>query len=238
MWYNVFGDFMRLDKFLGNLGYGSRTTLKKDIKNGNVLVNNQIVFDCGMEIIPEKDIVTFYEEEVFYKEKIYLMMNKPKGYICANKDGLHKTVVDLVKKPYDRFTFIIVGRLDLDTEGLLFLTTDGLWAHKMISPNHNIFKRYYVTLRKKLENYKCLEDGITILDGKNNPYKTKKAKISVVDDNHCYIDIQEGKFHQVKRMFEYIGNEVIELKRTMVGNYSLDEDLKPSEYKEISVLDD
>ena len=224
---------MRLDKLLSNLKYGSRSDIKKYVKEKRVFVNGEAAKDSGMDINIGKDVITFDSLEVFCKENIYLMLNKPKGYICANRDGLHKTVLDLIGEPYSRYDLIIVGRLDIDTEGLLLLTNDGMWAHNIISPKNEHYKKYYVRLRDKLANYEALLTGVTILDGENKPYLTKKAFIEPLGQNECYISICEGKFHQVKRMFEYINNEVVYLKRVSIANLELG-DLQLGEYKEIN----
>ncbi len=221
---------MRLDKLLGNLKYGSRSEIKVFCKKGLVVVNDLIIKDPSINVT-ESDVIYFNNELVYHKDNIYLMLNKPKGYICANKDGLHKTVLELIKEPYNRYDLIIVGRLDIDTEGLLLITNDGAWAHQVISPSNDHYKKYYVKLKNKLINYDCLLDGVEILDGNNNVYKTKKAYIEVISSNEAYISISEGKFHQVKRMFEYIGNEVLYLKRVQINSLTLDIEL--GKYKEI-----
>lgn len=224
---------MRLDKLLSNLKYGSRSEIKELVKKGLIKVNGEAVKRSDINVL-ESDEIFIMDELVFHKEYIYLMLNKPSGYICANKDGLHKTVIELIGKPYSRYDLIIVGRLDIDTEGLLLITNDGMFAHNMTSPKKDMYKKYFVRLEKKLENYEVLENGVEILDGKNELYLTNKAKIEKLNDKECYIYIKEGKFHQVKRMFEYIGNKVIYLRRDEVGNYKLD-NLKIGEYKELEI---
>lgn len=223
---------MRLDKLLSNLKYGSRKEIKELVKDKRIKVNGLIIKDSGTNVNPNDDKIMIDDELIFTQEFIYLLLNKPKGYICANRDGLHKTVIELIKEPYNRYDLIIVGRLDIDTEGLLLLTNDGMWAHNIISPKNEHYKKYYVKLRDSLENFDCLLEGVTILDGNNEPYQTKRAYIEPLGDKECYISICEGKFHQVKRMFEYIGNEVLYLKRIGIGNLMLP-DIKVGEYIEI-----
>ena len=227
---------MRLDKLLSNLKYGSRNDIKALVKKKAIRVNDTIIKDSGMNIDPDNDKVYIDDEPIFIKENIYLMLHKPSGYICANKDGLHKTVIELIKEPYNRYDLIIVGRLDIDTEGLLLLTNDGLWAHKIITPKNLHYKKYFVKLKNELKDYDCLLEGVEILDGNNELYKTKKAYITKISDYECYISICEGKFHQVKRMFEYINNKVIYLKRVEIANLSLG-DLALGKYKEINKSD-
>lgn len=224
---------MRLDKLLSNLKYGSRNEIKEYIKKGLVEVNGVIIKKADIHV-DDDTVIVFDGKEVFHKSYIYLMLNKPKGYICANKDGLHKTVLELIKEPYSRYDLMIVGRLDLDTEGLLLITNDGMFCHEMTSPQRDCYKKYYVKLKNELKDYDILENGVEILDGQNNPYITKEAKIEKISDYECYISIKEGKFHQVKRMFEYINNEVIYLKRIEMGEFSLN-DLKLGEYIELNI---
>lgn len=222
---------MRIDKLLSNLQYGSRSDIKDDLKHCLVKVNGKIILDPKTEV-KETDEITYDEEIVFHKENIYLMMNKPKDYICANRDGLHKTVLELVPEPYNRYSLIIVGRLDIDTEGLLLLTNDGAFAHEITSPRHEHYKKYQVTLRDPLGNFDSLLKGVTILDGENKPYVTKEASIEPISEKSCFISICEGKFHQVKRMFEAISNEVVALKRVSINNLELG-DLPLGRVKEI-----
>lgn len=224
---------MRLDKLLSNLKYGSRSEIKEYAKKGLITVNDKVIKKTDINVV-ESDIININGEEVFHKDRIYLMINKPKGYICANKDGLHKTVLELIGEPYSRYDLMIVGRLDIDTEGLLLITNDGMFSHNMTSPKKDMYKKYFVRLEKPLINYEVLEKGIEILDGKNELYKTKEAKIEKLNDYECYIQIKEGKFHQVKRMFEYINNKVIYLRRDEIGSFKLG-DLKIGEYKELNI---
>lgn len=222
---------MRIDKLLSNLKYGSRSEIKEYIKKKMVSVNGNIINNPGLNVI-ESDKILINNDEVFHKEKIYLALNKPSGYICANKDGMHKTVLELIHEPYNRYDLMIVGRLDIDTEGLLLITNDGEFLHEIISPRRNCYKKYYVKLANELKNYDELLSGVVILDGENKEYKTEPAIIEKISEKECFISIKEGKFHQVKRMFEYINNKVIYLKRYSIGDYEL-EDIGIGEYKEI-----
>jgi len=162
------------------------------------------------------------------------MLNKPSDVVCANKDNLHKTVVDLIKEPYNRYELNICGRLDIDTLGLVLITNSGKLMHKIISPNSNIDKTYYVEYSGNMDKL-ALESPITLKDGNNDEYTTMGSKVEILGDNSCLITIHEGKFHQVKRMFEYINCKVELLKRIRIGNVYLDDNLKPGEYKEIEI---
>lgn len=221
---------MRLDKLLSNLKYGSRRDIKKFCKTGYVKVNGKIIFEPSIEVC-EDDEILFDNKKVYYKDRVILIMNKPKGYVCANKDNYHKTVFELINEPYNRYDLKIVGRLDIDTEGLIILTNDGDLLHQTISPKSKIYKKYYVEYKGKMNKEK-LENGVTILDGNDNLFTTEKAIIEEIEKNKTFISIAEGKFHQVKRMFENINCEVIYLKRMEIGNIKLG-DLKSGKYKEI-----
>lgn len=235
--YNVNGDFMRLDKFLGNLKYGSRNDIKKLCKDSCVKVNGIIVKKSDFDIKPGADEVMVNEEVVFYKENITLMMNKPKGYICSTVDELYPSLLRLLEGKYSRFDFKFAGRLDWDTEGLVILSTNGDIIHQITSPKKDMYKTYYVKTKLPVVNFCALEKPITLLDGKNNEYTTKGAKITKLSDFELLVSITEGKFHQVKRMLEYINNEVVYLKRIKIGNLSLPEDLNLGEYIEIDLND-
>ncbi|MCL2521537.1 MAG: rRNA pseudouridine synthase [Erysipelotrichales bacterium] len=223
---------MRIDKYLSNLKYGSRSEIKALIKANKITVNNQKVSDSGLNIDPAKDIIKVFEEEVLYRENVYLLLNKPSGYLSATKDNLHKTVLDLIKAPFNRFDLKICGRLDLDTEGLLILTNDTEFIHNFTNPKKDILKKYYCLLRDKLKDFEVITKGVILKDGKGEDYFTKPCKIEPIDDYSCYIYLSEGKFHQVKRLFQYINNEVVYLKRLAIGEYNLPEELKLGEYLE------
>ncbi len=238
MCYNLIGDNMRLDKYLANLKYGTRKDVSKLVRSGVVTVNGEVIKNASINI-NESDLVTVFDEEVYFKQIVTLMLNKPSGVVCANKDTMHETVIDLLEEKYQRFEFGIAGRLDIDTEGLVILTTDGDLLHRIITPKKNIMKKYYVELRDKLVDYEVLENGVEIMDGKNNLFVTKDAIVEPIGDKSCYISISEGKYHQVKRMFLHIGNEVTYLKRVSIGSLVLDSELEEGCYKEISLsIDD
>ena len=229
---------MRLDKFLANSGIGTRKEVKIILKKGKIKVNEKIVKDAKMQVDEIKDDVKIEGEKITYKPFVYIMMNKPSGVISATEDGKHKTVIDLLCEKYKNYKVFPVGRLDIDTEGLLLLTNDGVLAHNLLSPKKYVDKKYYVELKEPLtiEKKKILENGIKLEEN----FVTKKAKIEIIDKdedievNSVFITISEGKFHQVKRMFKFVENEVLYLKRVKMGKLLLPEDLKLGEYRELS----
>lgn len=228
---------MRIDKFLSNLKFGSRKEVRNLLKDEEVLVNGQIVHDPATIIKPSIDEITVYGEVVFYKDSLTLMMNKPVDVVSANTDTLHETVIDILPVKYQPFDFKIAGRLDKDSSGLLILTTDGRLMHQIISPNKEVYKTYLVKLTEPVRDIAPLLEGIVIKDGKNEDFLTKPAIIEVLDPTSALVKITEGKFHQVKRMFEFIGNEVLSLKRIKIGELALDEALQPGCVKELSEQD-
>ena len=229
---------MRLDKFLANSGIGTRKEVKIILKKGKITVNEKIVKDAKIQIDEIKDNVKIEGEKITYKPFVYIMMNKPSGVISATEDGKHKTVIDLLCEKYKNYKVFPVGRLDIDTEGLLLLTNDGVLAHNLLSPKKHVDKKYYVELKEPLtiEKKKILENGIKLEEN----FVTKKAKIEIIDKdedievNSVFITISEGKFHQVKRMFKFVENEVLYLKRVKMGKLLLPENLKLGEYRELS----
>ena len=228
---------MRLDKLLANLKYGSRSDIKKMCKNKLITVNGEVIKSSDIDVNPCLDIINVNGEEVYYKESITLIMNKPAGYICSTVDELYPSLLRLLDEKYSRFDFNFAGRLDQDTEGLVVMSTNGDIIHKITSPNKEMYKTYYVKTEKKIVNENLLESPITLLDGKDKEYTTKGAKIAKISDNELYISITEGKFHQVKRMLEYINNKVVYLKRIKIGNLELPSDLKLGKYTEIDSND-
>lgn len=230
---------MRLDKFLATLGTGTRKDIKKIIKSGCVTVNGKNVSSPDIHIDEENDTITLNGKKLEYEKFIYLMMNKPKGYISATEDKYKKTVLLLLDEKYKYFDLFPAGRLDIDTEGFLLLTNDGVFAHNILSPKKHINKTYFAKICGKVlnEHIKLFEEGIVIDDG----YKTLPSKLEILksDDmeSEILLTICEGKFHQVKRMFEAIGTKVTYLKRTKMGNLHLDESLDFGEVKKLTKED-
>jgi len=225
---------MRIDKLLSNLKYGSRNDIKKMVKNKLIEVNGETIKSSSIQVNPDTDQIYLDGIKVYYKEEVVLMLNKPKDYVCANKDGLHKTVFELIEEPYNRFDLNIAGRLDIDTVGLVILTNSGTIVHSLISPNKDVYKTYIVEVDKPFDHNLLLED-MEILDGANNPYVPLPRKVETLSPLKFKLSIKEGKFHQVKRMVQHCGSKVVNLKRVSIGDIILDESLDYGEYKEIEL---
>ncbi|MDK2866493.1 MAG: rRNA pseudouridine516 synthase [Clostridiales bacterium] len=224
------GEKMRLDKYLSNMGKGSRSELRVIMKRGVVTVNGKIVKDGAVKVDIIKDSVAFEGIEVPYIPFVYLMLNKPQGVISATEDAKLPVVIDLVPEPFRHYDVFPVGRLDIDTEGLLLLTNDGALAHRLLSPKHHVPKQYFAKLASPTapEAIKAFEAGITLEDG----YVCMPAMLQTTSTpDEVLLTIYEGKFHQVKRMFEALGNKVIYLKRMRMGGLQLDESLKLGEMR-------
>lgn len=226
---------MRLDKLLANMGYGSRKEVKQLLKQKAVSVDGTYVKDAAMHVDPEQQNVVVFGERVIYTEFVYYMMNKPPGVISATEDLRDETVIDLLDPLHQHFQPFPVGRLDKDTEGLLLLTNDGVLAHNLLSPKKHVPKVYYA----KIEGIVTQEDGERFARGVelDDGYVTKPGKLVILKSapqSEIELTIQEGKFHQVKRMFEAVGKHVIYLKRLSMGSLQLDESLALGEYRELT----
>lgn len=218
---------MRLDKLVSDAIGATRKDSKNLIKKGLVTVNGVIIKDAGANI-NETDHLVVDGKEVSYKKYIYLMMNKPQGYISATDDKRQKTVLDLLPENFSRYGLFPAGRLDIDTEGFLLLTNDGQTAHNLLSPAKKVAKEYFARLEKPLSE----KDRLTIEAGVDiGGYVTKPSKIVMQNDTECVITIIEGKFHQVKKMFECVDNKVIYLKRISFASLPLDPNLALGEYR-------
>ncbi|KEI00198.1 rRNA pseudouridine synthase [Clostridium botulinum] len=226
----------RLDKILSNLGYGSRKEIKALVKKGEIEIDGEIIKDNGAKVDPNKSIIKVSGEEINYRKYIYLMMNKPAGVVSATFDNYDETVIDLLDHEYTVFDPFPVGRLDKDTEGFLLITNDGDLNHRLTSPKWHVDKIYYAEIDKIVneKDIKAFEKGVVLDDG----YRCLPAKLDVLfaDENgsEVNITIQEGKFHQVKRMFEARDKKVIYLKRLQMGNLVLDDSLSEGEYRELT----
>lgn len=226
----------RLDKIISNLGYGSRKDVKTFAKKGIIEVDGVIVKDSSLLVDPEKSIIKVNGEEILYRKYIYLMMNKPDGVISATHDNRDETVIDLLNLEHQVFEPFPVGRLDKDTVGLLLLTNDGELNHRLISPKWHVDKVYYAKINKKVDEKDVIafKNGITLDDG----YKCLEAKLEILsssnEESEVRITIQEGKFHQVKRMFEAVDKKVMYLRREEFGGLLLDPDLEEGEYRELT----
>ena len=225
----------RIDKILSNLGYGSRVDIKKYCKAGIVLVNNQAVKNSSTHVDTDKDEIIFDGELIKYRKFVYIMLNKPDGYISATYDKREKIVLELIDPSYLAFEPFPVGRLDKDTEGLLILTNDGQLSHRVLSPKKHVPKTYYARIEGRVTNEDVLafKDGVTLDDG----YKTLPAQLEIIEEgeiSEINVTIHEGKFHQVKRMFESVDKKVVYLKRMIMGKLKLDESLALGEYRELT----
>ena len=219
---------MRLDKYLADMGCGTRTQVKDAIKKGRVSINDEKIKSPETKIDIETTIVYMDGQPISYVQTEYYMLNKPQGVVSATEDRKYKTVIDLIddKSRKDLFP---VGRLDIDTEGLLLISNDGDLAHRLLSPKKHVDKTYYVELDSKIPANAKEEmlQGITL----EEEFKTMPATLELLNETTCYLTIREGKFHQVKRMFEYFGCTVTYLKRISMGPLTLDETLKVGEYR-------
>lgn len=222
---------MRIDKYIANCGYASRKDVKKLIKQGAVTVNGEVCKKAEAQV-DEGGIVCVNGERLVYREFVYLMLNKPQGYVSAVFDKKYPVVTDLVDEEYAHFEVFPVGRLDIDTEGFLILTNDGQFAHEMTSPKKNVYKRYFARVDKPMEK-NDIEEFAKGMEFKE--FTAKSARLEITD-NPCevYIEIAEGKFHQVKRMCERVGKNVVYLKRVAIGNVGLDESLPLGGVRELT----
>ena len=220
---------MRLDKMLADMGVGTRNEIRKACRANRIAVNDVIIRDPGVHIDPETDVITLDDEVIGYARYVYFMLNKPKGFVSATRDA-SRTVLDLIDCTVKGL--FPAGRLDRDTEGLLLITNDGALSHELLSPRHHVEKEYIVTLRDPLEEVKLdrIRSGITI-DGNET---CLPAEVTVTSERECRIILKEGKYHEIKRMFQAIGNEVTELKRIRMKHLWLDEALAPGEYRELT----
>lgn len=226
---------MRLDKLLSNMGYGSRKEVKTLLKQKAVRVDDVVVKDSSMHVDPVKQNVMVFGERVEYVEHIYLMMNKPPGVISATEDKYDQTVIDLLEPIEQHFEPFPVGRLDKDTEGLLLITNDGTLTHNLLSPKKHVPKWYYAKIDGEVtvEDIEAFKQGVTLDDG----YHTKPGELKILgsgETSEIELMIQEGKFHQVKRMFEAVGKKVTYLKRLSMGSLKLDETLDLGEYRHLT----
>lgn len=225
---------IRVDKYLADMGVGTRTDVKKYIRQGRVQIDGLVIKTPETKLDQGKQTVLFDGQAIVYETYEYYMLNKPAGVISATKDAKEKTVIDLItdKKRKDLFP---VGRLDKDTEGLLLITNDGEMAHRLLAPKKHVDKVYYAKIDGKVtdEDVKCFAEGLSIGDG--DVAQPSKLDILVSDNvSEIQLTIQEGQFHQVKRMFEAVGKRVIYLKRISMGTLKLDEHLSLGEYRTLT----
>lgn len=229
------GRQLRLDKYLGDMDIGSRSEIKTWIRKGRVGVNNALCKRPEEKVDIQSDEITFDGQRIIYEEYLYIMLNKPAGVVSATSDKRDKTVIDIIDS-VKRKDLFPVGRLDKDTEGLLILTNDGDLAHRLLSPKKEVDKVYFARIKGKVtdDDVAAFLSGISI--GEDKPCLPAKLNILISDAvSEINLTICEGKYHQVKRMFEAVGKEVIYLKRISVGGLSLDSLLKPGDYRRLTI---
>ena len=228
---------MRLDKYLVACAVGSRTEVKNFLKTGRVTVNGKKAKSAKLQINEDTDEIGFDGEKLDYEEFVYYMMNKPQGVISATEDTKHKTVLDLLDDYARAKEVFPVGRLDIDTHGLLLLTNDGKLAHALLSPKRHVDKTYLAQVKGIMtdEDIETFSKGIPLKDFTCQPAKLELVSIDTEKDQSLVrVTIAEGKFHQVKRMVAYCGKEVVDLQRLTMGTLTLDEDLKRGEWRRLS----
>jgi len=228
---------MRLDKFISNMGLGTRTEVKKMILRGRVVVNEEVCKKVGKIINPDVDAVELDEVRIEFDKNIYIVMNKPIDVISATTDSRHETVIDLVRETYGNRKLFPVGRLDIDTEGMIFITDDGGWSHDLMLPKKHVTKTYYARVAGNItpKTIKIFKTGVILLDEK----VCKPGELEVLGEpedgvTEIHLTITEGKYHQVKRMFEALDMEVVYLKRIKIGGLDLDDSLELGEFRELT----
>ncbi|MCL2415738.1 MAG: rRNA pseudouridine synthase [Defluviitaleaceae bacterium] len=235
---------MRIDKLLAQSGFGSRKEVKAILKKGLVNIDGEIIKTPETKIDPKQALIYVGNELIQYEKFIYLMMNKPEGIISATTDNNETTVIDLLDDQYYQYDLFPVGRLDKDTVGLIILTNDGIFAHRATSPKKRVDKVYYAKIKGSIgkDEIKKFSIGIVLDDG----YICKPADLTILNDlelggtekgYEIRLVIQEGKFHQVKRMFDAVGCEVVFLKRVEFAGIALDESLNPGEVRRLNDIE-
>ena len=224
----------RIDKIISNQTTYTRKEVKDLIKKKKITVNNEIINKSDFKIDIKKDIIMIEGKILNIKTHIYIILNKPKGYVSATKDNSIPTVLDLLPKEYKKRNLFPAGRLDKDTTGLMLITDDGEFAHNILSPKKHVSKTYNVTIdipitKNMIEGFK---NGVELNDG-----KCKSAKLEITNTNTGIVTLTEGRYHQIKRMFGCYKAKVIELERIAIGNFSLPKDLNQGDYIEINELE-
>lgn len=224
---------MRLDKLLANMQIGTRNEVKRYIRQGNVTVDGSSHVLPNQQVDPLKQEIRCFGKRLWYQEYVYYMFHKPGGCVTARKDRKYKTVMDYIPKSHRDLS--PVGRLDLDTEGLLLITNDGALSHDLLSPAKHVRKTYEARIDGIVtkEDVDLFAEGLDIGDpAKTRPARLVIKKADVVSD--VEVTITEGRYHQIKRMFQAVGKEVVYLKRIGMGDLKLDESLSPGAYRELT----
>ena len=227
---------MRLDKCLADCGLGTRSEVKSLLKAKRITVNGKVVNNGKVQVNPETDEILFDGEKIQYEEFVYIMMNKPKGVVSATEDNLHKTVLDLIDPLYFKKGVFPVGRLDIDTHGLLLLTNDGELAHRLLSPKKHVTKIYQARVEGVMtdEDAAAFEKGIVLSDGTECMPARLDILSTTQDESIVQIHLKEGKFHQVKRMVKACGKTVVDLQRLTMGPLKFDESLALGESRPLT----
>ena len=222
----------RLDKIISATGKKSRREVKLLVKQGRILVDGVPASAPEMKVDPAVSEILLDGENIGYQRFTYIMLHKPAGVLSAVEDKRQKTVLDLLPEELQRRNLSPVGRLDKDTEGLLLLTNDGELTHRLLSPRHHVDKVYYARVDGRLEEADCaaFAAGITLGDG----LECMPAGLEILGDSEALVTLQEGKFHQVKRMLAFCGKPVVYLKRLSMGPLRLDESLQPGEFRHLT----
>lgn len=226
---------IRLDKLLSHMGFGTRSEVKKMIRQKRVAIDGKITNVINTQVVAERQKVTLDGIDIDYKEFFYFILNKPNGVISATMDNIHETVIDLLDTVDKNKEVFPVGRLDIDTEGLLLLTNDGKLSHELLSPKKNVPKTYFARVHGRMtqDDVQAFKEGLTLSDG----YECLPAELKVIiqgETSEIELTISEGKFHQVKRMVEAVGKKVTYLKRIKMGNLELPEDIELGSYREMT----
>lgn len=228
---------MRLDKFLSHQGYGSRKDVKKILAQGKVSVNDQVIKQAKFQVDPIKDQVKLNSKIIDYQKYVYYLLNKPAGFISATEDQSYQTVIDLIREEDQRPGLFPVGRLDIDTTGLLLITNDGQLGHRLTSPKHEVDKVYEAVI-KGIADQNTVDlfgQGFDLGDFVTRPAYLKIISIDELQDrSRVQVTIHEGKFHQVKRMFKACHLEVLKLKRLCMGPLYLEESLLEGTYRKLT----
>lgn len=225
---------MRLDKFLTEMGLGTRSEVKKLLKAKQITVNGVVAVKPELKVEPETDEIRYQNNKIAYCAYEYYLFYKPAGCVTATEDNVHKTVMDYLTDTV-RSDLFPVGRLDIDTEGLLLITNDGALSHELLSPAKHVEKTYYAKIEGKVteEDVNLFKSGVNI----GEKTLTKPGLLTILKSepiSEIELTITEGKFHQVKRMFEAVGKKVVYLKRISMGPLRLTDDLKPGEYRKLT----
>ena len=221
----------RIDKIIASQGKYSRSEVKTLIAKKKVTLNGEVIKSSSVKADPNTAVIVVNGEELNFKKFVYLMLNKPKGYVSATEDRDHQTVLELVPMEFEGRDLFPAGRLDRDTTGLMIITDDGQMAHNILSPKKHVQKIYHVELDIPVteEMAKGFEDGVELNDG-----VCKEASLEITGEKTCFVTLKEGRYHQIKRMFGCYGAKVVELHRVCMGNLKLPEDLEEGQCRELT----